>query len=826
MKLSWPAQALSPIQSRFSDRSPMLLLPRLLGLGLLAFSAFAFAIEEEDLLPVDEAFIPNIELAGEQANLSFKIAPGYYLYQERIQLEMVRPQEVTLGELKMPKGEPKSDEFFGDMHVYHNDVQGSASLTYKNGTPVVVGFKLKYQGCADAGVCYPPQARTFAMNTGAGVPSAVDTPVDAGTSAAAGNETNPVNSTAIPQLADPNVQTISGITDANPSAPNPPDAPLMDPAAGAPPADPLGLNAPVGTSPQVLLGSVQDALPEEEAFKATALAIDGQTVLVRIVAPKDYYLYRDKFAFVLSADGVSATPETPVGQPFKDEHFGDVEVYFGGVDIPLKLTRTSGAPTQATLAIEFQGCKKDVVCYPVMRRVMRLDLPSSLATNATAVVPVPATRVEPSSAPTAVATRDPKAEVLPQLLTPAIMLDAINRAVGKGGAIAANTSSADVGLLVALLFAFGGGVLLNLMPCVLPVLSLKVLGLVESGHSPQTARKQAIFYTLGVLVSFLILGLILLSFKAAGTAMGWGFQLQNPLIVVALAMLLIAMGLNLSGVVSFGHSFGNLGGKLDQAGGARGAFFSGVLACIVATPCTGPGMFTALGYGFTQSNAVALVVLLTLGLGLAFPFLIIGLIPKLAARLPRPGAWMETLKNWLAFPLYLTAVWLLSVLGEQTGIAGITYALFGAVLLAAGFWWLERQRFSSAEGAWLGKLFAAGLLISGVYLAYIGADQKMPKRDNLAEGQIPYSASALAELRAAGKPVFVDMTAAWCITCKVNEKNAINTYAVGRAMEENGVAFMVGDYTNSDPAITAYLKAYGAVGVPLYVMYPKSAASP
>jgi thiol:disulfide interchange protein len=813
----------------FLTRSCLTMTRSCLTIALMAFSASLWAIEEEDLLPVDEAFMPNIELAGTQANLSFKIAPGYYLYQERIKLEMVRPEEVELGELKLPKGEPKSDEFFGDMHVYHKDVQGSASLTYKNGTPVVVGFKLKYQGCADAGVCYPPQTRTFAMNTGAGVPSMAD---NAAVSAAASSDTaaNPVSvdgaSTA--PVADPNAQMISGITDPNSATPDAASAPMMDPAAATPAADPLGLSTSSGSGTQPLIGSVQDALPEDEAFKATALAIDGQTVLVRIVAPKDYYLYRDKFAFVLSADGVSATPETPVGQPFKDEHFGDVEVYFGGVDIPLKLTRASGAPTVATLAMEFQGCKKDVVCYPVMRRLMRLDLPSSIASasDVGAAIPVVASAVTPESSVAEVASRDPRAEVLPQLLTPGIMIDAINRAVGKGGQkTPTSETGTDVGLLVALLLAFGGGILLNLMPCVLPVLSLKVLGLVESGHSPKVARTQAIFYTVGVLVSFLILGLILLSFKAAGAAMGWGFQLQNPLVVTALAMLLIAMGLNLSGVVSFGHSFGNLGSKLDQSGGARGAFFSGVLACIVATPCTGPGMFTALGYGFTQSNFVAILILLTLGLGLAFPFLLIGLVPKLAEQLPRPGAWMETLKNWLAFPLYLTAVWLLSVLGEQTGITGITYALFGAVLLAAGLWWMERQRFSTSDGAWLGKIFAAGLLIGGVWFAYTGADQKAPQRASLAEGQVPYSAKALAELRASGKPVFVDMTAAWCITCKVNEKNAINTYAVGQAMQENGVVYMVGDYTNSDPAITAYLKAYGAVGVPLYVMYAKTPVS-
>jgi thiol:disulfide interchange protein len=789
-------------------------LVRSLAASLIAYSGVAFAIEESDLLPVDEAFMPNIEVSGTQATVSFKIAPGYYLYQERIILENARPEELELGELKMPKGEPKTDEFFGEMHVYHQDVQGTAELTYKNGLPAVIGFKLKYQGCADAGVCYPPQSRTFAMN-----PVGLGTPVpELGAPGAA------VNTPETAIVPEPNVQVVSGVTDPASATPamSDPTTPGMDAAPAAPAPDPLGLNTGAPVNGEPLIQSVQDALPEAEAFRASALAIDGQTVLVRIAAPKDYYLYRDKFAFVLSADGTSATPEMPVGQPFKDEHFGDVEVYFGGVDVPLKLTRTSGAPAQATLAMEFQGCKKDVVCYPVMRRVMRLDLPSSVST-ATDLAAVQATPIDTQAVINsgAVAARDPQAEVLPQLLTPGIMLDAIDRAVGKKAGAPAPTST-DVGLLLALLFAFGGGILLNLMPCVLPVLSLKILGLVESGNSAAAARKQAIYYTAGVLVSFFVLGMILLSFKAAGTAMGWGFQLQNPLVVAGLAMLLIAMGLNLSGVISFGHRLGNLGQKLDQAGGARGAFFSGVLACIVATPCTGPGMFTALGYGFTQSSTVAMLILLTLGLGLAFPFLIIGLIPRLAASLPRPGAWMETLKNWLAFPMYLTAVWLLSVLGEQTGIDGITYALLAVVLLVAGLWWLERERYSISDGAWLGKIFASALVIVALGVTYMAAQQKTSQRHVVTEGQLPYSAQSLAELRTQGTPVFVDMTAAWCITCKVNEKNAINTFAVGKAMQENGVVYMVGDYTNSDPAITAYLKAYGAVGVPLYVMYPKT----
>jgi thiol:disulfide interchange protein len=791
---------------------PLIPLKLLLGFVCsLSFSNVCFAIEDDELLPVEEAYIPTVTVSGDVVNLNFVVAPGYYLYKERTSLEAARPDEVVLAELELPEGEKKTDDFFGEMHVFHKDFAGSAKMSFPGPRPVLVAFRLKYQGCADIGVCYPPQTRTFAMDlaSASGMATMPDPPL----------------SGAPPAPTSPGSEMISGITDATP-------APMMD-AVPAATTDPLGLS-PGATNPASPgLIAPGNALPEAQAFRAEALATDGQTVLVRISAPADYYLYRDQFKFTLNSAGVSLTPEFPPSQTIKDEHFGDVDVYFGGVDIALKLTRTTAAPANTTLDLAFQGCKKDSVCYPVMHRSVPVALPAATSLAAASGVAVTAIATPPIALQTPLApsntamTRPADAEVLPQLLTPGIVLDAIARATGEASAKLAEAKPAgDVGLFLALLLALGGGVLLNLMPCVLPVLSLKVLGLVESGASIKTARAQAIWYTVGILASFFVLGVILLSFKSAGTALGWGFQLQNPLIVGLLAFLLIAMGLNMSGVVSFGHSFGNIGANLAQSNAknpARSAFFNGVLACIVATPCTGPGMFTALGYGFTQSNFVAMLILLALGLGLALPFLLIGFIPALAQRLPRPGAWMDTLKSWLAFPLYLTAVWLLSVLGKQTGIDGMGYALAGAVFLAAGLWWWDKQRYSTADSTVLGKAFSLALVIGAFVILWSAAKLKNDTREVLAEGQVPYSVAALTELRAKGTPVFVDMTAAWCITCKVNEKNAINTYAVGQAMQQAGMVYMVGDYTNSDPVITEYLKSFSAVGVPLYVMYPKRA---
>jgi thiol:disulfide interchange protein len=715
----------------------------------LALPAFA-AIDEADLLPVDEAFQPELKVEADKLLISFKVAPGYYLYQERIEVQPLRAEEVVVGTLDLPKGEPKEDEFFGKMHVYHGDFAGSAALSYPGAMPTVLAFKIKYQGCADAGVCYPPQTRTFAM----------DVPV----------------------------QTISGVTEALPRLGDTLSEPITQ--------DPLGLTGPVSTLPQ----AQTDVLPQEQAFIAEAILSDADTVLLRISAPPDYYLYKNKFRFDEGAGTLALTPSFPVAKQFNDPEFGAVDVYFGGLELPLKLLRApgQGAAGQMDFGIEFQGCKQNSVCYPIMRRVIAVALPETKTLATQAAVD---------------AAKKAQLTLLPVLTATTVAT--------PSNPIAANFSQstgASVGLFGALLLALLGGVILNLMPCVLPVLSLKVLGLAESAHSQQAARKQAIYYTLGVLCAFLLLGISLLALKSAGNALGWGFQLQNPLVVGALALVMFVMGLNLSGIVSFGNSLGNLGAKYADAGGNSGAFFTGVLACVVASPCTGPFMATALTYGFTQNSAIALLILLTLGLGLALPFLLIGFIPGLASRLPKPGAWMETLKQWLAFPLYATAIWLAWVFGNQTGVDGLGLLLSGFLLIAAAAWWWERQNFSTNDSTALARAFAIALALGGLLLLKIGAEQsakKAPTGDVIAQ---------IAQLHSEGEAIFVDVTADWCVTCKVNERNAIDTDAVRAAMEKYGVNFMVVDYTTTSPTVDQYLKDFKAVGVPLYVVYPKASA--
>ena len=715
----------------------------------LALPAFA-AIDEADLLPVDEAFQPELKVESDKLLISFKIAPGYYLYQERIDVQPLRPEEVAIGTLDLPKGKPKEDEFFGKMHVYHGDFSGSAALSYPSTMPTMYAFKIKYQGCADAGVCYPPQTRTFAMD----VPA----------------------------------QTISGVTEALPTLGNAPPLSVSQ--------DLLGLTGPNNAPPQ----AQADVLPQDQAFIAEAILSNADTVLLRISAPPDYYLYKNKFRFDEGASTLALSPQFPTAKSFNDPEFGDVEVYFGGLELPLKLLRApgQGAAGRMDFGIEFQGCKQNSVCYPIMRRVIAVALPETKAL---------ATQEQVDAAKKA------QLALLPDLTATTIAT--------PNNPIATNFSQStgeSVGLFTALLLALLGGIVLNLMPCVLPVLSLKVLGLAESAHSQQAARKQAIFYTLGVLSAFLLLGISLLALKSAGNALGWGFQLQNPLVVGALALVMFVMGLNLSGIVSFGNSLGNVGAKYADAGGNRGAFFTGVLACVVASPCTGPFMGTALTYGFTQNSAVALLILLTLGLGLALPFLLIGFIPGLAGRLPKPGAWMETLKQWLAFPLYGTAIWLAWVFGNQTGVDGLGLLLSGFLLIAAAAWWWERQNFSTSDSTALARAFAISLALGGLLLLKTGAEQsakKAPTGDSVAQ---------IAQLHRAGEAIFVDVTADWCVTCKVNERNAIHTDAVRAAMEKYGVKLIVVDYTTTSPAVDQYLKDFKAVGVPLYVVYPKASA--
>lgn len=380
-------------------------------------------------------------------------------------------------------------------------------------------------------------------------------------------------------------------------------------------------------------------------------------------------------------------------------------------------------------------------------------------------------------------------------------------------------SSSKQALWLVLLMAAAGGFILNLMPCVFPVLSLKALSIAGNSGQRKQQQSDALWYSLGVVLSFVALAGVLLALRAAGAAVGWGFQLQSPLLVAALAYLLFALGLSLSGLVQFGLGLMNAGGGLTQQKGAKGSFFTGVLAVIVASPCTAPFMGGALGYAVTQPPALALLVFVALGLGMALPFLLLAYMPALARLLPKPGAWMDTLKQLLAYPLYLSAIWLAWVFGRQTGIDALALLLCGAVALAAACWLWGRWQFSQQGKA--EPVLAVGFVVLALWLVWfaIPAGPVATSAQTAAAHWQSWSAEKQAQLQAAGKPVLVNMTADWCITCLVNERVALNTDSSKAALALYDVTYLKGDWTRRDAAITAYLHQYQRDGVPLYVLY-------
>ena len=372
--------------------------------------------------------------------------------------------------------------------------------------------------------------------------------------------------------------------------------------------------------------------------------------------------------------------------------------------------------------------------------------------------------------------------------------------------------AAATGLPRALLFALIGGLLLNLMPCVFPVLAMKAMAIVRlSGSVQGAARREAYAYSAGVVVSFTAIGGLVLALRRLGHVVGWGFQFQSPWFVAAMAWLLFAVGLNLSGVFSVSGRFGGIGQSLTLRTGSPGSFFAGVLAVLVATPCTAPFMSVALAAALTASAAGTLALFCALGIGLAAPALLLAVFPNAAHRLPRPGRWMDITKQALAFPVYAASAWLVWVLATQAGNQGVLVGLAGLVLVGLAGWLIGLGGTTGPRLAMLTLLVLLGVTL-GMPLSSAGPVAASKGNH--------FSTQKLAELRAAHRPVLIDMTAAWCVTCLVNERVALRNDRVMAAMAQQNVALLVGDWTRQDPEISTYLQSQGRDGVPLYVYYP------
>ena len=523
-------------------------------------------------------------------------------------------------------------------------------------------------------------------------------------------------------------------------------------------------------------------LPVEQAYQLS-ITLNGEqsdTLTLRWNIADGYYLYRHMFDATLNGEKLSLS--LPTGKTKYDEYFEkDLEVYYGAVEIEAQLPKTV-AEDASTLRVRSQGCADAGLCYPPHTEQFNVTAKSI---NQLEAAPLPGS--EPLAATAVV-----------------------------------NSSLASY--FLAIMGALLGGLILNLMPCVFPVLSLKALSLAGSSQSEHSKHVHGWVYTLGAATMFVVVAAIMLALRQAGQAVGWGFQLQSPLVIALLVYLFFSMGLFLSGQFSSRLStMSNLGNSLTQGNNLRSSFFTGVLATVVASPCTAPFMGSALGYAITQPAPLALGIFAALGIGMGLPFLLLSYYPALNRILPKPGPWMERLKQLLAFPLYLTALWLLWVLGRQAGSDAIVWTLAGAVSIAFALWILQSTPLRSWQKALaLAAMLAATLPLKSLQQGVLGYQ---PEPQALSNGWQPFTQQRLAQLRDSGTPVLVNLTADWCITCLANEKVALDRPATLDALDRAGVVKLKGDWTRYDPEITRVLNQYGRSGVPLYLLFSNNGGS-
>lgn len=541
---------------------------------------------------------------------------------------------------------------------------------------------------------------------------------------------------------------------------------------------------PLSSSSNVL-GKTVEFLPVEEAYQLNAHT-DNQQLFFEWTLKPGYYLYQHSFKF-LNPDGSrlnipsESFPKYKPGKRIYDEFYEkELEVYYHqtSFDIPLSLTTTKNADT-TKLMVESQACADAGLCYPPRRQLLTISNKTS-----------------------AVAVNE---------------ADNLKPEINNLGALPTNQQPLILSsLLLMLLFALLGGAILNLMPCVFPVLSIKALSLTTNHLSKHGKHLHGLAYTLGIVLSFMAIAALLMALRSAGEAIGWGFQLQSPLFVGLLVYLFVLMGLSFSGLLTFGSSLMNLGQSTTEGHSLSSSFMTGLLATLVASPCTAPFMGTALGFALTQPTWVAMSTFASLGLGMALPLLILSWWPGMAEKMPKPGMWMERFKEFLAFPLYLSAVWLLWVLGRQAGSDTVAAVICGVVLILFALWLLKVRK---------GKL-STTFAICAFVIALLLPWQTHHNNDNTDQPWQPYSKQTLDQLLDNQQAVFINLTADWCITCLANEKLALSSDRFLDTLKENNITYLKGDWTNYNPEITRLLNQHQRSGVPLYLFYPKEAETP
>lgn len=532
-----------------------------------------------------------------------------------------------------------------------------------------------------------------------------------------------------------------------------------------------GFNAASGSDPFGNVASTIEFLPVEEAYRLAIEIQPDQSIRLYWQIAESYYLYQHRFNFELVDERgkIELEIEYPPALARTDEYFGEVNVYYRDADLILRPQRASDS---ARLIISSQGCADAGLCYPPHKEYFELDF--SNGNVATVDAPAPGQR-----------------------------------------ATVPEASVSWTNILYMMMLAFIGGSILNLMPCVFPVLSLKMLSFARSADHPDHTHSWV--YAAGVVSSFVLVAALLIFLQRAGEAIGWGFHLQSPGFVIALAYLFVAMALSLSGLVEMGSSIMGTGSELADKEGLPGSFFTGVLAVVVASPCTAPFMGTALGFAVTQPPVIGLGIFAALGAGMAAPMLLLSYSTGLRRLMPKPGPWMETLKQLLAFPLYATAIWLLWVAGRQTGVNTMAVAMIGALMVAMGLW-LWRYP------GWRKGMAVACILAAAGAAGWRGLDVASETRYSGSE--VAWSEQGLKELLEAGQPVFVDVTADWCISCIANEQAVLLTEEVSNAFKAKGITYMVADWTHYDADIAAFLKQHGRNGIPFYILYSADPTKP